>query len=477
MRPDGKSPFAALAEALDDPWIKQARPEQLPPKGNWTIWLFDAGRGSGKTRGGSEEVKRRALTSPIRIALIAATAADCRDVMIEGDSGILSVCAREHERPLYEPSKRRLTWPNGSIATMFSAEEADRLRGPQHHFIWGDEVAAWPKARDVLDMAMFGLRLGKRPQCLLTTTPRPIPLLRDLIKREGKDVVVTRSTTYANRDNLAPSFFSQIITKYEGTRLGRQELNAELLEDIEGALWSTDMIEASRKPIDFLPDLKRIVVAIDPAVSVSEKSDATGIVVAGVGFDGKGYVLEDLSGKFSPTEWATRAVAAYKRHRADRIVAEANQGGAMVETTIRAVDRSVPIQLVHASRGKVTRAEPVSALYERGRVHHVGCFPELEDEMTSFEPGSTNSPDRLDALVWGLTELMLGQQFEVTSFHTPILGPPRSATVGLFEAVIMAGDASPPGGWPIGSPQAQAGGGVHWSPGQGMAPGQGPKQW
>lgn len=474
-----KTIFSGLLEAIDDDWRGLARPEQLPPAGDWSFWVFMAGRGSGKTRGGSEETRRRAMASGSRIALIAATAADARDVMVEGESEILSVCP-SHDMPKYEPSKRRLTWANGSVATLFSAEEADRLRGPQHHFIWADELAAWRDAQSTWDMAMMGLRLGRRPRALVTTTPRPIKLLRDLIKRDGKDVVVTRSTTYANRDNLAPTFFSQIITRYEGTRLGRQELNAELLEDIEGALWSLDMIEAARKPKDFTPDLRRIVVAIDPAVSVSETSDATGIVVAGVGHDGRGYVLEDLSGKFSPTEWATRAVAAFNRHRADRIVAEANQGGAMVETTIRAVDKNVPVKLVHASRGKVTRAEPVSALYEQGRVHHIGCFPELEDEMTSFEPGSTNSPDRMDALVWALTELMLGQAFEVTSFHTPILGPPKSATIGLYESGVLnvngGFSSAPPGGWPANSPQAAAGGAVHWSPGQGSAPGPG-KGW
>jgi phage terminase large subunit-like protein len=405
--PDDQSMFSRLAAALDDPWRRQARPEQLPPPGDWFGWLLLAGRGFGKTRAGAEWVRTQALASSAsRIALVAATAADARDVMVEGESGLLNICG-DNFRPDYEPSKRRLTWPNGAIAQIFSSEEPERLRGPQFTHAWCDELCAWSRDSDSWDMLMFGLRLGKHPQVMISTTPKPTKLLRELVKRLDRDFVITRGTTFDNKANLAPNFFSQIVSRYENTRLGRQELNAELLEDVEGALWSLDMIEAARKPKDFHPDLRRIVVAIDPAVSVSETSDATGIVVAGVDVAGHGYVLEDLSGKYSPTEWATKAIAAYRRHKADRIVAEQNQGVALVEHTLRVVDRNIPLKLVHASKGKITRAEPVSALYEQGRVSHVDGFPELEDEMCSFEPGSTKSPDRLDALVWGLTELMV----------------------------------------------------------------------
>jgi phage terminase large subunit-like protein len=315
-------------------------------------------------------------------------------------------------------------------------------------------------------MLQFGMRLGKNPQQLVSTTPRPLKLLKQLIARP--DCVVTRGSTYDNRKNLPAALFTSIITQYEGTRLGRQELDAELLEDIEGALWSTTTIEACRVPKDHPLDLKRIVVAIDPAISVGENSDSTGIIVAGIGFDGHGYVIEDLTGKFAPNEWAMRAIAAYKRHKADRIVAEANQGGAMVESTLRAVDATVPVKLVHASRGKITRAEPISALYEQARVHHVGLlFVELEDEMTSYEPGSPKSPDRMDALVWAFTELMIGNgwQSPITSFHTPVQGLTRSeAAAANFAGLGAAYSDAPPSGWPIGSPQAKASTGVHWTP-------------
>jgi predicted phage terminase large subunit-like protein len=407
------SMFGRLASALEDDWSTKARPEQISPPGNWAIWLVCAGRGWGKTRTGAEWVRSQAEgCSTSRIALVAATASDARDTMIEGESGILAVCP-DWNRPTYEPSKRRLTWPNGAIATAYSSEEPDRLRGPQHSGAWIDELAAFANLEATWSMLQFGVRLGRNPQQLITTTPRPLKLLKELIKRA--DVAVIRGSTYDNRQNLPPSFFSQIIRKYEGTRLGRQELNAELLEDIEGALWSSHVIEAAWLPKDHPLDLKRIVVAIDPAISVGENSDSTGIIVAGIGHDNHGYVLEDITGKFSPTEWAMRAIAAYKRHRADRIVAEANQGGAMVESCLRAVDANVPVKLVHASRGKITRAEPISALYEQGRVCHVGGFAELEDEMCSYEPGSAKFPDRMDALVWALTELMISDTFQSVS--------------------------------------------------------------
>jgi predicted phage terminase large subunit-like protein len=467
------SMFGKLAEALEDDWGAHARPEQISPPGAWAVWLILAGRGWGKTRTGAEWVRSQAEGSKAaRIALVGATASDVRDVMIEGESGILAI-SPDHNRPIYSPSKRRLEWSNGAIAAAYSAEEPDRLRGPQHSAAWIDELASFANLENAWAMLQFGMRLGKNPQQLITTTPRSLKLLKQLIARA--DCVVTRGSTYDNRRNLPPSFFSQIITKYEGTRLGRQELDAELLEDIEGALWSSHLIEATRLPKDHPLDLKRVVISLDPAISVGENSDSTGLIVCGIGHDNHGYVLEDITGKYSPTEWAMRAIAAYKRHKADRIVAEANQGGAMVESTLRAVDATVPVKLVHASRGKITRAEPISALYEQGRVHHVGGFPELEDEMCSFEPGSAKSPDRMDALVWALTELMItaGWQTPITSFTPPTLGLTRSeATAANFAGLNAGYSDAPPGGWPASSPQARSlaasGGMGHWTPTRGL---------
>jgi predicted phage terminase large subunit-like protein len=398
--------YTQMADALEHGWRSRARPEQLAPDGDWTIWLYLAGRGAGKSYAAAnfvqEEVEAGRAT---RIALVGATAADIRDVMVEGPSGIMSV-APDYARPAYEPSKRRLTWPSGAVATCFGAEESDRLRGQNADFAYCDELCAWSNMQNTWDMLMLGLRIGVRPRCVVATTPRPSKLLKDLISREGKDVVVTRSSSYANRANLAPAFFERILRLYEGTRLGRQELNAELLDDIEGALWSRDVIEASRRKRGDMPELKRIVVAIDPAVSTSESSDETGIIVAALGADEHGYVLHDASGKFQPVDWARKAIALYRQYGADRVVAEVNQGGDMVETTLRSVDANVPFRGVHAKRGKILRAEPVSALYEQGRVHHVGCFPELEDQMATFA-GGNDSPDRLDALVYAIKELMV----------------------------------------------------------------------
>ena len=270
-------------------------------------------------------------------------------------------------------------------------------------------------------MLQFGLRLGKRPQQVITTTPKPIKLLKALVKRDGQDVVVTRGRTRDNAANLAPSFFSQIVSRYEGTRLGRQELDAEILEDTPGALWTRDLIEEGRRTKADLPPMRRIVVAIDPAISIGEDSDETGIIVAGLGSDAHGYVLADESGKYAPTEWARRAVALYRKWNADRIVAEANQGGDMVQTTVRMVDANVSFKAVHASRSKITRAEPVSALSEQGRLHLVGSFPELEDQLCTYEAGSSNSPDRLDAMVWAISELMVNSVQPEIKIVAPIL--------------------------------------------------------
>jgi phage terminase large subunit-like protein len=386
MLRDGSSVFASIADAIESDWRAIARPEQLPPPGDWSVWIYLAGRGAGKTRSGVEAVREWIEAGACgRVALIAPTQGDARDVLVEGESGILAISPNSN-RPVYEPSKRRLTWPNGAIATLFSAEESDRLRGPQHDGILADELAAWKEAQAAWDMAMFGLRLGRRPRAIVTTTPRPIPLLKSLLKRAGQDVVVTRGRTSDNAENLAPTFLSQIVSRYAGTRLGRQELEGEVLEDTPGALWSRDLIEEGRRDRAALPPLRRIVVAVDPAVSVSEKSDETGIIVAGLGTDDHGYLLEDASGKFSPIEWARRAVALYHQHGADRIVAEANQGGLMVEQTVRTVNANVSFKAVHASRGKITRAEPIAALFEQFRIHLVGAFPDLEDQLCTCRP-------------------------------------------------------------------------------------------
>lgn len=401
----------AEARSLLHAWPFWARPNQCPPEGDWRVWLLLAGRGFGKTRTGAELIRARTTAKTARrVALVAPTAGDARDVMVEGESGILAI-SPPWERPRYEPSKRRLTWPNGAIATLFSADEPERLRGPQHDAAWCDELASW-RYPEAWDMLMFGLRLGADPRVVVTTTPRPTRLLRQLIA--DPSVVITRGTTYQNRANLAPAFLEQIIRKYQGTRLGRQELEAELLEDVPGALWNRGLIEAARAYT--LPLLVRVVVAIDPAASSTEGADETGIIVAGKDEQGQGWVLADASGRYQPIEWAKTAISAYRAHNADRIVAEVNNGGDMVEATLRMIDPNAPFASVHASRGKVTRAEPVSALYEQGRVRHLGVYPQLEDQMCAFSRdayGDANrratghSPDRVDALVWALTDLLV----------------------------------------------------------------------
>lgn len=400
---------AQLAETLaDGGWRSKARPSQLPPEGDWNGWLIKAGRGYGKTWVGANWTNELAETGAAgRIALVAPTAADARDTMVEGQSGILAT-APPWFRPVYEPSKRRVIWPNGAVATTFSSEEADRLRGPAFHAAWCDELGAWNDARMVWDMLQFGLRDGQHPRWLVTTTPKPIKLLKELLSRP--DVVVTSGSTFENRDNLAPTFLAAIEQRYAGTRLGRQELEAELLTDAPGALWHLDWLDRDR--VRVAPEMRRIVVAVDPAVSNHEGSDETGIIVAGRDGAGHGYVLEDLSGKYAPHEWAAKAVGAYRKWNADRIVAEINNGGAMVESTLRMIDPNVSYREVHATRGKVLRAEPVSALYEQGRIHHVGGFAKLEDQMVEFTSDFSRSnagysPDRVDALVWAMTELVV----------------------------------------------------------------------
>ncbi len=389
-------------------WRLWARPEQLAPCSDWDTWLILAGRGWGKTRTGGEWVCEQEAAGESRVALVGATAADVRDVMIEGESGILA-CAPPHRRPKYEPSKRRLTWPSGTVATAFSAEEPKRLRGPQHAVAWCDEIAAWQYPDDTWDNLQFGMRLGARPRVCVTTTPRPIPIVRTLLK--DPRAAITRGATFANRANLPGGFLRKMVEKYAGTRLGRQELYAEVLDDNPGALWKRALIDDHR--VVAVPDFLRVVVAVDPAVSKKATSNQTGIVVIGIALVGgvlHGYVLADYSLYGTPNEWGVAVVKAYRLHKADCAVGEVNNGGDLVEANILAIDPAVKFKAVHASRGKQTRAEPVAALYEQGRIHHQGYYGPLEDQMCDWDPTlGLESPDRLDALVWGVTETMLGE--------------------------------------------------------------------
>jgi len=385
-------------------WSVWRRPKQRTPAGGWRVWLILAGRGFGKTRTGAEFIREQVESGRAsRIALVGATAADVRDTMIEGASGLLSVFPPDR-RPVYEPSKRRVTFANGATAVAYSADRPDRLRGPNHDLAWADELAAW-RYMDAWDQLMLGLRLGDHPRVVVTTTPRPIPIVRRLAGDDTGKVHLTTGSTYENARNLSPEFIDEMRRRYEGTRLGRQELEAQIIDDVDGALWERANIDEHRA--HQTPPLRRIVVAIDPAVTSGEDSAETGIVVAGVDSQGRGYVLDDRSLRASPGDWAAAAVAAYHTHKADVIVAEANQGGDLVSTLIRTVDDRVPIRMVRASRGKRTRAEPVAALYEQGKVHHVGFLTLLEDQLCSWVPDVGDSPDRLDALVWALTELMI----------------------------------------------------------------------
>lgn len=332
--------------------------------------------------------------------------------MVEGDSGILAVHPPDF-RPLYEPSKRRITWPNGAVATLFNATEPDQLRGPQFDAAWCDELAKWAHAREAWDMLQFGLRLGVRPRQIITTTPRPIPILREIMA--APTTRVTRGATRDNQANLAPAFVKSITDRYAGTRLGRQELEAEILDDVPGALWTRAMLDAAR--VRIVPEMQRVVVAVDPSGTrgPDDAGDSIGIIVAGKGLDGCAYVLADRTCKLSPDGWGRRAVSAYHEYSADRIIAERNFGGAMVEHVIRTVDKSAAYKEVTASRGKVARAEPVAALYEQNKVKHAASVPDLEDQMCNFtsdEYLGDGSPDRVDALVWALTELMLGDSYD-----------------------------------------------------------------
>jgi len=390
----------AQAKELHGTWSFWARDEQYEPEGDWRIWLFLGGRGAGKTRAGAEWVAEHVRSGRAkRVALIAATHGDARMVMIEGPAGLLSVSPGAE----YEPSLRRVRWPaNGAEACVMSADEPDSLRGYQFDLAWGDEFCKWPEAQNALDMLRMGLRLGEDPRLMLTTTPRPIPALLDLAK--SSDCIVTKSTTYENKANLPKAFIATMKKTYGKTRLGRQELDGEIIEDVEGALWRREWIESARVRQE--PHCTRVVVGVDPPAS---QTGACGIVVAGRVED-DAYVLADFTReRLSAKQWADRVADAYEQYEADCVVAEANQGGDMVKSTLFNAHSNMNVRKVHASKGKLLRAEPVSAMYENGRVHHAGVFPQLEDQLCQYD-GSGKSPDRLDALVWALTELFPQQR-------------------------------------------------------------------
>jgi phage terminase large subunit-like protein len=387
-------------------WKHQlARPEQIPTDDKtWTTWLYLAGRGAGKTRTAAEWLAFQASSNPrTRWAIAAPTYSDVRDTCAEGQSGIVQVLREYGTLKDYNRSIGELFLTNGSRIKLFSGEEPDRFRGPQFHGGWFDELAAF-KYPDAWDQYQFGLRLGDFPQTIVTTTPRPTKLIKDLIARKG--VRVVRGSTFDNAKNLAPSALIELKARYENTRLGRQELYGEILDNVEGALWSREMIESAR--VTEAPPLVRVVVAIDPAVTSSSTSDETGIVCAGVSSAGEYYILDDKSLRASPDKWARQAVNLYHEHKADKIVAETNNGGDMVIMLLKQVDAGIATKKVTATRGKQLRAEPISSLYEQGKVHHIGYFPELESQMCEWTPLSNESPDRLDALVWALTELNSG---------------------------------------------------------------------
>jgi phage terminase large subunit-like protein len=371
----------------------------------WTTWLILGGRGAGKTRAGAEWVRAVALADKdARIALVGETEHEVRSVMVEGVSGLLAVHRRD-ERPQWTPTLRRLQWRNGAVAEIFTAESFEGLRGPQFSAAWCDELAKWRQAENAFDMLQFGLRLGGRPRQVITTTPRPIPLLKKLV--DDPATALTRAGTAANALNLAPAFVEQVLARYKGTRLGRQEIDGEIIEERADALWTRAGLESCR--VAAAPDLARIVVAVDPPASSKRGADACGLVVAGRAADGTIYVLQDASvSGLTPQGWALKAVSLWRQHQADSLIAEVNQGGEMVKAVIREADPDVPVTAVHATRGKYHRAHPVSQLYEQGRVKHAGTFPELEDEMCDFGIdglSSGRSPDRLDALVWAVAAL------------------------------------------------------------------------
>lgn len=393
---EGYREYLGMAAAVFD-WKSWARPEQLMPEGDWHIWFIKAGRGWGKTRTGAEAIRSLQAFGYGRFHLVGRTSADVRDTMIEGESGLLSISPPEN-RPVWKPSTRKLVWPNGAVATTFSAEEPDSLRGPQCEAYWADELASW-KYPDAWDQLQFGARLSGKVRGIVTTTPRPTQLIKTLMQRD--DVVVTHGTTFENEANLSPSAVAALKAQYLGTRLGRQELEGHILDNNPGALWKRETLDRSR--VSQVPkgvELTRVIVGVDPSTTAT--GDECGIVTVGCGSDGLIYVLDDSSVQGAPIVWAKRAVAAYLAHDGNEIVYEANQGGEMVAQTLMTV-ATVPLRRVFASKNKRARAEPISMLYEQGRVRHVGNFYNLEDELCEWEPGSGASPNRLDALVWAVT--------------------------------------------------------------------------
>lgn len=425
------------AETLLYDWPSWARDAQLEPPGNWAIWLVLSGRGFGKTRAGTEWVRENAVGGKAgRIALIAQTAGDGRDVLVEGEAGILAVHPKK-DMPKYEVTKRRLTWPNGAIATIYSAEDPDQLRGPTHDLALVDELAAYPYPDDTWSNLMFGLRAG-RSKVMATTTPRPIKLIKDLVLREGKDVFVTRGATYDNFANLSETFKTQIVNQYEGTRLARQELLGEILFDVPGALWSEEDLERNRRSVDGngypkRPNiLKRIIVSVDPTISsptkkTSNEMASCGIIVGGIDHELHGYVVSDRTLKGAPAVWAKAVIQAYHAYDADFVIAEGNNGGEMITDLIHSVDSTVPVKIVYASKGKLPRAEPVSALDEQGLIHLVGSYPELEDELTTYD-GTGKSPNRLDAYVWLFHHLLVKQRNSGATWGSSSKKPRRSTS-------------------------------------------------
>lgn len=406
---------------LEDGYFPDRRESQNIPDGDWLVWLIKAGRGFGKTRTGAEWLADQAIGQPAtRWAILAPTFADARDTCVEGESGVLAVLRRRRRQPaVWNRSLGEMTLDNGSRIKLFSADEPERLRGPQHHGAWCDEPASWRYGIAAWDQLQFGLRLGQHPQTVVTGTPKPVPLVKQLVNRGAPEVHVTSGSTFENAANLAPSALAELRARYEGTRLGRQELNAELLEDVEGALWTRAMYDDTR--VDEAPAMTRVAVAVDPSGGDQEGNDEQGIVVVGRGVNGEGYTLADRSCRLSPDGWGRRAVQAAVDLEADEIVAEANFGGdmviAVVQQAAKAMGVHIPVRKVTASRGKRLRAEPVAALFEQGRAHHVGVLAELEDQGCSWTPESGKSPDRLDAEVWGYTAVMLGAERRTLSFR------------------------------------------------------------
>lgn len=409
MSKDFQESEATALKSYTD-WLSTCRPKQLAPQGDYLVWLILAGRGWGKTRTGAQDIVSYAMRNPnVICAVVAPTLGDLRRTCIEGPSGILAclpeACLAPSKGSAYNSRTGEINLWNGSKILGFSANEPDRMRGPQYHRAWCDELAAW-RYEDAWDQLQFGLRLGDDPKCVITTTPRPTRLVKNLAERDGKDVHITSGSTFENLDNLASSAIQGLKERYEGTRLGRQELYAEVLTDVEGALWSFTQIEQCKVGENDLPEFNEIVVAVDPAVTANENSDETGIVVCAKGVNSLYYVLEDVSGVYSPDAWARKAIDMYYKYQANKVVCEVNQGGDLVTKTVRDIDERVYVKGVRASRGKLMRAEPIAALYEQERVKHVGNFTKLEDQMTTYDGrDASKSPDRLDALVWGLTEL------------------------------------------------------------------------